>query len=321
MLKILLKAIVICLIIIPIIGQATEEVGKKILFVDSYNKDFEWSNGILQGIQQTLAAQAPTVTLHTFHMDTKQHPDESSILAAVNNARAEIDRFKPDVVITCDDNAVKYLLVPYYKDVDLPVVFCGVNWDASIYGLPYRNATGMLEISLMGEIVQHLKQYAKGDKIGYLAEDATSRKNTKYTEKLFNIHYNKVYFVKSVEEFKEKFIQLQTEVDMLIIDNINNLKGLNKDELSTFVVENIKIPSGTDLVWNADYCLIVLGKIPEEQGEWATETALKILAGAKPSDIPIVQNKRGKLYINLKLGNKLHIPFSPALLKMAEIIK
>ncbi|AUI68023.1 ABC transporter substrate-binding protein [Beggiatoa leptomitoformis] len=323
MLKKLLAIFVISLIVMPITNYADVSTDKKILYIDSYHPEYEWSQGVLNGIRQTLAMQAPHVVLDTFYMDTKRNSDEAFIQKMAVQVRDKIATFKPDVVIACDDNAMKYVVMPYYKDADLPFVFCGVNWDASIYELPYRNVTGMVEIALIGQIIQHIRQYATGDRIGYLAENSpVARKNVEYEEKLFNIHYEHAYFVNNIEELKEKFIQLQTEVDMMIIDNVSGIKGLdlNKADFSHFVVENTKIPSGSDLTWNADYCLIALGKVAEEQGEWTTETALKILAGAKPSDIPIVQNKRGKLYINLKLGNKLRIPFNPALLKTAEII-
>ncbi|MBC8415438.1 MAG: ABC transporter substrate-binding protein, partial [Candidatus Cloacimonetes bacterium] len=47
----------------------------------------------------------------------------------------------------------------------------------------------------------------------------------------------------------------------------------------------------------------------------------KILDGTLPSDIPLQENKRGKLILNLKIAEKLDIVFLPSLLKNAEIIE
>ena len=77
-------------------------------------------------------------------MDTKRHSSAPAKKKSALAAKAVIDSWKPDVVITADDNAVKYLIGPYYKNKKLPFVFCGLNWTAAEYGLPYTNATGML---------------------------------------------------------------------------------------------------------------------------------------------------------------------------------
>ncbi|MCP4577871.1 MAG: hypothetical protein GY846_16480 [Deltaproteobacteria bacterium] len=79
-----------------------------------------------------------------------------------------------DVVIAADDNASKYLIKPFYKDAGLPFVFCGVNWDASNYGFPYRNVTGMIEVAGAKELVKILQGYAKGSRVALLADDTLS---------------------------------------------------------------------------------------------------------------------------------------------------
>ena len=66
------------------------------------------------------------------------------MLAAGKTAREQIDEWQPDVVVVADDTAIEYLLQAHYKDHSLPFVFCGLNWSASQYGLPYANTTGMI---------------------------------------------------------------------------------------------------------------------------------------------------------------------------------
>ncbi len=78
-----------------------------------------------------------------------------------------IDSWQPDVVIASDDNASKYLIAPYYKGGDLPFVFCGLNWDASVYGFPAKNVTGMVEVAQIPQLLEVLKRHAKGDRESY----------------------------------------------------------------------------------------------------------------------------------------------------------
>ncbi len=138
----------------------------RILFIDSYHEGYTWSDGVTEGILQILEHQAVELKIH--HMDSKRNRDEAFIIAAAKKARQVIDEFKPDVVIACDDNAAKYLIAPFYKTSDLPIVFCGINRDAKTYGFPTRNITGMIEVDMIEPLIKQLRQYAKGKRIGYL---------------------------------------------------------------------------------------------------------------------------------------------------------
>ena len=79
-------------------------------------------------------------------MDTKRNKSDEYKIAVGREARDLILSWQPDVVITADDNAAKYLIQPYFKDSATPFVFCGVNWTAEEYGFPYSNVTGIVEV-------------------------------------------------------------------------------------------------------------------------------------------------------------------------------
>jgi len=318
--KILSQIIFYFLIFLSATSFADNYAGKKILFVDSYHEGYPWSDGITAGIKNVL--EKTGIELKIVRMDTKRNRDEIFKEKSALEAKNIIENFKPDVVIAGDDNASKYLIVPYYKDADLPFVFCGVNWDASIYGFPYKNLTGMVEVALINSIVKHLKNYSKGNTLGLLGIDSlTARKNAEQYAKLLNTTIEHAYFVKDVETWKQQFLKLQNQVDMLILQNPQGIKGWNDEEIVNFVEENTRIPTGTTQAERTIFTLLGIVKVPEEQGVWAAKAALKILDGTLPNDIPIAQNKEGKVIVNLKIGNKLGIVFDRRLLKTAEIIR
>ncbi len=87
-----------------------------------------------------------------------------------------INEFKPDVVIASDDNASKFLIKPYYKNADLPFVFCGVNWDAKVYDYPYKNVTGMIEVTPIPILIEQMELFAKGKRIGFIGPDIITAK-------------------------------------------------------------------------------------------------------------------------------------------------
>jgi len=312
---------------IPDTGISLEELnklrcypGKKILHIDSYDENYGWSKGIRRGIDSILKDSG--VELKTIYMDTKYNTAEEFGKQAAFKVKAEIEKFQPDVVIASDDNASKYVVMPYYKDVDLPFIFCGINWDISTYHYPYQNTTGMVEVELIDSVIKNLRQYAKGDKLGFLAPDELSEhKIVENHGRIFQIDYSQQFFVKTFAEWKQRFLELQTSVDMIIITNNGGMKDWNETEARQFVEEHTKIPTGTQNDFMMPYVLLGIVKLSEEQGEWAAQAALQILDGTKPLDIPLSQNKRGKLYVNIRIGNKLDILFAPELLELAEIIR
>jgi hypothetical protein len=294
--------------------------GKRILYIDSYHEGYEWSDGVTRGIENILNGTG--VEFKILRMDTKRNDTEEFGKKAGLNAKSVIEDFKPDVVILSDDPAFNYLLMPYYRDATLPFVFCGINWDASIYGAPYNNTAGMIEVSLTPKLITLLKEYSRGQRLGFIAGNtSTDKKNAQYYNKLYNITFTKKYHVDTFEEWKMSFLSLQEEVDVLILENNAGITNWNDREAEAFVLENTKIPAGADQVWLTNDSLISLTKIPEEQGEWSASTALTILNGTRPSDIPIVTNKKGMLYVNLKIAEKLGVIIRPDLLKNAQIIR
>jgi hypothetical protein len=290
--------------------------GKRVLHIDSYHEGNTWNDRIAAAVRETLAGTG--VELKIIHMDTKRNPSEEFARAAALRAKAVIEEFKPDVVTASDDAASQYLIAPYYKDADLPFVFCGLNWDASVYGFPFSNVTGMVEVSPIPQIVRLLKGYARGDRLGYLTEDTpTKRKELEYHQKLFGITYDRVYLANDFAEWKEAFLAAQDEVDMLVILGVAKLTDFDDDEAKALAEAKTKIPSGTDFAWLMHVSMLGVGKLPEEQGRWAALAALKILDGTPPSRIPLAHNKEGKLYFNRKIAARLGITEFPPL---AEIV-
>ncbi len=291
---------------------------KKILLIDSYHEGYPWSDGIVEGAKKAIGDKAE---LKVFRMDSKRNPSDEAKKAAAEKAKAEIESWKPDAVIAADDNSSKYIIVPFFKDKSLPFVFCGVNWDASAYGFPCSNVTGMLEVSLAQPLIDNLKKYAKGDRIGHLGKDnETDRKEGEWIGKKLNIKLDEVY-VNTFEEWKKAYVDIQSRVDILILQNYAGIEGWNDAEAKKFILENTKIPTGGIMDFMAPFVLMAFAKSSQEQGEWAAYTALQIIGSKKVSDIPIAENKKAQIYLNLPLASKLGAKFPLDLLKTAKTIK
>ncbi len=300
------------------VSMATNYTGKKVLFIDSYHEGYAWSDGITNGIKQSLNGSG--VELKIVRMDTKRNGDEEFKKNAAQKAKSVIEQFNPDVVIAADDNASKYLIVPYYKDASLPFVFCGVNWDASGYGFPAKNVTGMIEVTPVPQLLEQLQVYAKGSRIGFIGPELlTGKKEAENYRKVFGLEITE-YFAKDFEDYKKGFLKMQDQVDILLLASDGGLYKDHADEMKAFMEANTKIPTGTSYDFMANYALIDFAKVAEEQGDWAAAAALKILGGTSPDSIPLAKNEKGKLIINTRIAKNMGVEIPFEVLESAEQI-
>jgi len=319
-----MKKIFVCLLAVSLVlsfsgaSMAKSYAGKKVLFIDSYHEGYAWSDGITKAVKQSLNGTG--VDLKVIRMDTKRNKTVEFKKEAASKAKAVIESYQPDVVIAADDNASKFLIVPYYKGKDLPFVFCGVNWDASGYGFPAKNVTGMVEVAPVTQLLDHLKGYAQGDRIGFLAPDIlTAKKDHKNYSKELGSKMTP-YFAKDFEDYKKGFLKMQNEVDVLLLGSDGGLYKEHAAEMKAFIEANTKIPTGSTHDFMADYSLVDYAKLAEEQGDWAAMTALKILDGTSPDAIPVVKNEKGKLIINTRIAKKLGVEIPFEILESADNI-
>jgi ABC-type uncharacterized transport system substrate-binding protein len=294
--------------------------GKKVLFVNSYHEGYPWSDGEEKGAQ--MALQGSGVKLDFLRMDVKRHQGDAAFAkAAAIQVKAEIEARKPDAVILSDDPAVQLVLLPYFNGSATPFVFCGVNWDATRYGLG-KNATGMVEVALVKELLAGLKEYARGARVGFLTVDSeTERIEGPYYKKALGLSFTSERYVKTMAEWQDAFQKMQGEVDVLFVGNYAGINDWDEAQAAAFAQTSSKIPSGSIYDFMMPYVMLGYTKIAEEQGAWAGKAAIEILGGKAPASIPVAANKQAKVLINPRLAGRAGIVFKPELVKVAEVVK
>ena len=300
-------------------GDSQLCLSNKILWISSYHQGYEANDAIEAGIRSQL--NGSSVKLRTFFMDTKRNNAAEYAQIAAQNALSMIEEFHPDVIIASDDNAQKYLVVPYLKKKSIPIVFCGVNWDMHQYGYPTDNITGMVEVDLAQQMYDLMRSYATGDRIGFLSGNVdTERKTIEIYNNRFFHGRLKSYLVESMAEFKQSFLQAQQEVDMLYIYNYTGIKDWNPDDAELFLSRHTRIPTGSHNDFMAPFVMFVAAKSLEEHGRFAGNAALQILSGVSPANIAVAENKDVELYVNIRMAKAASIVFPVDLLQTATVI-
>lgn len=291
---------------------------RRILFVHSYHQGYPWTDGILAGFVKTLDLHqqqdqnfwvATDFVLQNFYMNTKNNPTEENKEASASQARELIDSWKPDIVITSDDNALKYLVVPILDQSTQPFVFCGVNWEASEYKLPESRVTGMIEVQPVDQILSVLQPFARGTKVGFLkGSDLSAIKEADAFEKFLGLSLQR-RLVANFEEWLTAYRELQQSCDILLIGNSASIDGWDALRAKQLVATVTQIPTGTWDAWMREYALVTFSTVPEEQGAWAANAARTVLSGKPLVDIPVSRNQKARIYRNMAIAKQLNIVF------------
>lgn len=305
-------SIVIGLLLSPMAALSKD----RILYIDSYHEGYEWSDGITEGIQSVL--KDADVELKIFRMDTKRNTSEDFKRQAALKAKMIIESFAPQVVIASDDNASKYLIQPYYKDARLPFVFCAVNHSGEEYGYPYKNVTGMVEVSPISKLVYSLKHFYRAEKAFLLIGDSlTDHKDAQSYAEMISLPFSTIH-VTDFNQWKAEYVRLQNQSGIMILGNNASVKGWDANEALNVVLHNTKIPTGCDLDFMAPFAFMGYTKVPQEQGRWSAQTALRIINGTSPSEIPMTKNVEGNMIINLNVAKAAGIKVHDSFLRKAN---
>jgi ABC-type uncharacterized transport system substrate-binding protein len=288
------------------------------LYVSSYHAGYEWNDGIERGLQSTLQNRCE---VRNFYMDGKRNLGEAFAKAKALEAKQLVEAWKPDIIIAADDNASKYLIMPYYKNAAIPVVFCGLNWTAEPYGYPYRNATGMIEVgpieALQAEVLAVVKNPRRG--VFLSADEFTQTKEYAMARELYQRRGVTLTHtaVRTLADWQAGFSAAQQNADFLVIGNYAGIKDWNEAAARRYVYEHGRRFTVAYLEWMAPYAMLTMAKIADEQGEWAGKVAVLILNGTPPSKIPVVANRRWNMFVNPRLLDKSGIHVSTDILQKA----
>lgn len=303
-------------------GDTTPATSRKVFYINSYHKGYKPSDDVLKGIHSFFKNK--DVLIEDFFMDTKRNNTEEHTQKVVKQVLEKIDHFRPDVIIASDDNAVKEVVVPYFRNGPIPVVFCGVNWSASEYNLPSENVTGMLEVLPLPELIDTtLKYFPESKKLTVLSEKTLSEeKNKQLLDTLFRNKglTTKYIFVDEFDDWKLAFIDANNNADLIYLPTNGAIKGWNDEEAISFVGENIKKPVVTCDDFMMNFSVLGLTKVAEEQGEWAALNAWKILQGHDVSEIPLAKNQKYEAWLNAKFADKIGFQPSEKLKAISKVL-
>lgn len=283
---------------------------KTILYINSYQAGYPSSDQVKLAIEDGVKKSGDS--LITIYMDCKRNTSAVHGRSKADSIMQQINLLRPDGIIVSDDDAVKYLVQPYLMNSSYPVVFCGVNWDCSQYGLPAKNVTGVLEVLPLRELLGVMKKMKPNmKKMAVLSENTVSEQNNKQIlDTLYrNCGFMPDYFlVDNFEQWKNAFVKLNRQYDLIYMPTNGAIKNWDKDQAKAFVKKHTQKPTITCDDFMMPYCAFGLTKVAYEQGERAIEMMQKILhRGIEADKINVEKNVLHKAWKNKTLSKKVPV--------------
>jgi ABC-type uncharacterized transport system substrate-binding protein len=300
----------------------------KVLVVMSYHELMPWTQDVKEGIDSEIGGRCD---LKYFYMDTKRNLEGGPRKG--KKAYAIYRKFQPDGVIAVDDNAQSMFVVPYLKDkVTAPVMFCGVNSEPEKYGYPASNVTGILERPHIGESIALAQQLVPSiNTFGFIGKDSiTTQSMLKQIQHDAMTYPAKLAAYKLPVTMKEAVMmteELKEQCDALLIVNVEGIRGrdgkpINKKEVLPVLAKTFGKPTIIDVAKDLRYGILCSVAVSgQEQGSTAARMLLKAMRGTPVSQIPIIQNRHGRVMVNVTAMKTLGIKPRPILLRDAELVK
>ncbi len=307
--------------------------GKKVLHIASYHDAYSWTHRVDKGIKKGLKQGLKNIPheYKVFYMDTKRNNKPEQILAAAKEAKQLIKSWNPDIVITSDDNATKYVAAPL-KDSGRKFVFTGVNNEPAKYNLPNSNVTGILERFHASDGIQLLKMLKPGSKkIVMMSDDSITGKlisgQLEPALRRQKIDLLGVHYTGSFEEWKKLIKKYQGEADAFYFVVYFTMKDKDGNAVSgpdvlKWTRGHSKIPEIGFWPFVTDHGgLAAIGVDGVEQGYVAARIAAKIMKGLSPSKMPPRITNKSILFINAKRARELNIKIPGELVESANIVE
>jgi len=300
--------------------SASEEM-KKVLLLNSYSRDYQWTEDVSKGVTETLSDYEDLlIDLHIEYLDSKKH---SSIqyLESLNIIQSlKMKHSDYDLIITSDNIATDFVLENHsdiYKNI--PLIFCGIN-GFNNYGHYFTdNSTGVLEevdfintLDLAYALQPDLEKY-------YVITDMTTTGKAIKVDLLSQVKQSgKRYNIEWIDNIS--IYELQNKISKISMNNAIILTLFNKDnsgetfshiEAASKITEYSQAPVYS--VW--DFYMnhgIIGGYLTKgyTQGREAASIAIKYLEGSPINEIDFIETTEKDLILDYVILKKYGISLS-----------
>lgn len=304
-----LVVIILCLLInLP--ANAAAKKTRHILILNSYHQEMTWVRNLNQAVQDVLDSDEFNYIFHIENMSSKRHYDDVYFDSLFNLYSEKYKKIPLDLILSSDNNAFDFLrkntriLFP-----SVPIIFSGVNHFKPEQITEYPEITGVTESFSDVDTIKAMLTLHPDTKNIFIVNDYTPSGKA-WTRSMLDNFYTanldtqvKLSFAENVEfnELKNKLSMLDDKTIVLLGVYFKDKKGdyLTFEKIQKELFKNTSRPIYALLNFNVSNNVIG-GKVISgySQGVMAAKLGLKVLHGASPTDIPVVQEGVNQFIFN-----------------------
>ena len=273
---------------------------KQILVLHSYRAGYEWTDEITRGVRTKFAGSG-NFELWFEYLEARRiaYPQSADAF------RAYLERHHPgrrfDIILTADDEALEFALHHAPASwASLPIVFCGVTESALLESIPRQRVTGVVEYFPAKEFLESaLKMTPSARRIILVVDhspmgrsmlDHYSALRNKFAATPMEILDGSVL---SLEEIGTRLTQTPPDSLLLVSQFREDRDGayVPPEEGEYALAALAHVPTYGPAVSRVGHGIIggtINGGF--DHGVLLAETALKVLSGERPSDIPLLRD-------------------------------
>ena len=298
-------------------------------------------DGVVAALKNAGFIDNKNLEIQVYYMDTKRKNNTPELInkqAAI--ALEKIEAFRPDILVTLDDNAFKSVALKLV-DTKISIVFSGMNGQPEIYNRqkqfmesrknPGRNITGVYEkLHIADAIRVHSRMFPDVQKVIFFTDKSPTGKAI-YRQIKLELEAEPIpiaWELKKVRNWEEYKVEILAAYSDPRVGAIYPAALLLKDENGvTYTASQIfqwttQVSEKPEIALNPGFARLGLfgGAAVDfyAMGQQAGKMVVRILEGEKPGSIAIEEAARYALAFNMNRARQLNIEISSEILLAAD---
>ena len=291
---------------------------RNILHINSYHSGFTWTDGITDGINETVSKR-PDINLYVEFEDSKRYTDSTNIALFKKYILKKYNRQKIDLIITSDNSALDFVIENQLADKwNAPVVFCGIS-NYEDYDISNKNYFGILETDDWLPVILAISKIHNNnlDNFYFISENSSTGK------------IRDTFLKKSFEEadLKTKLVFLNNFTVESLLKEIESIRGnsiiyyhgvgvdwyghpIVPENLGIELAQQARVP-----VYSSYPSIIGKGALGgfvrsgKIHGIQTAELALQLLDGVDKNSIPKISVQKGEFLFDYSRIKKYNLDF------------
>lgn len=309
-------------------AMAADLAKKKVLVISGVNKQSAERVGynlVYNGINQGLRTVGITPVYQW--ADINSLMDDAVKTAAADEAIALAKAENPDLIITLNDDALKFIGA---RIDQIPVVFAWVFGEPKALGMPKENVTGVTRTSYAADIWSLAHKLMGVKNVALISKNNTSMEGIKkiltaradMLEQASGVRFKDMILCDDFEDWEKAVTTFPYDIIYLADTSriVRDGKEMTRAETTAWTVEHSKVPvigsADGDVAAGALYAIVTS---ETGIGLKAAELAIETLSSGKVSQ-DYQPSKKGKLVFNLKTAQKYNLEIPYDILSSAETI-